>query len=151
MRTKGAKPIFLLAGKLIFSACFLLLFVQRVKDHKTNLIQFSLIDFVYDNGLGWLYYLLALAEISLAFLVFLTASKRARTLADISLVFYTSFMVAYLLALYSRHDCIDCNYMPGFMGEHLRITTTVLSLLFITYFVFLRNGKYSLDQENKSS
>ncbi|HEY0059414.1 MAG TPA: hypothetical protein VGB56_09770 [Flavisolibacter sp.] len=134
------RSIFILLGKLVFSICFLLLFIQRVGNHQTNLIQFSLIDFIYDNRMGWLYYILAAAEISLVFLVFLTAKKIARTIADIFLVFYTSFMAAYLLASYSKtKECFDCNYTPGFMGEHLRITIAVLGFLFLSYFLFLRN------------
>jgi hypothetical protein len=133
------RSIFLLLGKLVFSVCFLLLFIQRAGNHQTNFIQFSLIDFIYDNRLGWLYYILAAAEISLAFLVFLTANRIARIIADIFLVIYTSFMAAYLLSLYSKgQECLDCNYAPGFMGEHLRF----IALLFISYFVFLRNNKH---------
>lgn len=146
MKTKAVRSFFLLLGKLAFSVCFLLLFIQRVENHQTNLIQFSLIDFIYDNGLGWLYYILAAAEISLVLLVFFTANKIARTIADILLVFYTAFTAAYLLALYNNpQDCIECNYTPGFMGEHLRM----VSLLFISYFVFLRAGKQEEPRENK--
>lgn len=147
MNRAAIRTAFLLLGKLVFSLCFLFLFIHRAREHQTNLIQFSLIDFIYDNGLAWLYYILAAAELSLSLLIFFTANKTARTVADISLVFYTAFTAAYLLALYSNpQDCIECKYTPGFMGRHLRI----MALLFISYFVFLRTTGHKAVQANKA-
>src|SRR5215207_3360403 len=83
-----------------FSISFLLLLLKRVSDYQISFIKFSLVNFIYENKLSNLYYVLGTAELLLLSMIFFIHRHWAiKAIVDLALLVYISCIVAYYLVL----------------------------------------------------
>jgi|GEM_PF-5071965 len=136
----AGKKVWVRITQGIFLLGFLLLFINRIKGYPVSFIKFSDIDFIYNNGLGFLYYVSGAIELCLATLIFFLHKRYAKIIYDVLLFSYSAFIIAYYLVLRqeSGGSCIDCNYTTHFLGENLKGTAIVFFVLTLVYIFFLR-------------
>ncbi len=127
-------------GRLIITVSFGILLVKRLIYFPELFVKFQLIDFVSDNQLNWLFYLLGVCEASIMIGVLFITKTAIKILVDFCIVFYVIFHVSYFLMLKSSDACIECHYSLNLFHEGMKNTLVLLSILVLLYIFLIRDA-----------
>lgn len=134
----------ILPSKILIALGFILLFYHRVTELKTAYLKFALIDFIYENNLQFLFYVLTALEIIIAFGIFFVYKRYISVVVDIAFACYILFLGWHFMVLLKKSDsCIECNYTTHFYNENIKVTLFIILGMFILYALFVRGSRYS--------
>jgi hypothetical protein len=134
-----------LIAKIIVSAFFLLFLLNRLANLDSVYLKFSVIEFIYEHRLNFLFWILGFIEAALTCGLFFMKFKAVRIAVDILMCGYFIFFIPYYLQLLSLSgECIDCRYRVSLIGEDIKISFALLIFILIIYAFFIR-GSPKLD------
>lgn len=129
-------------AKIIVSAFFLLFLLNRLTNLNAGYLKFSMIEFIYDHHLGFLFWILGLIEVALTCSLFFMKYGPVRVVVDILTYGYFIFFIPYYLQLLDvPGGCIDCRYKVSLIGEDIKITFALLIFILIVYSFFIRGSR----------
>lgn len=136
----------ILLFSVIISVLFMFLFFRNVLDFDLNYYKFQVIDIVYENGIGKMFYILVAAQAFLSMGIFINRPVLLRKMYNLVFLLYTSFVIAFLIYFNQGYrGCSTCVYNYSFGGENYIFT------LLITFFLALLVGLIDYFKSNKKN
>jgi hypothetical protein len=137
---KAGKLDITLVAKIVVSGFFLLFLLNRFSNLDSVYLKFSLIEFIYEHRLNFLFWILGFIEAALACSLFFMKFRPVRIAVDILMFGYFAFFIPYYLKLLSLPgECIDCRYRVSMFEEDIKVSFALLIFILILYAFFIRD------------
>lgn len=122
--------------RFVIAVFFGFLFLRNLTDFYSLYFKFSLIDIIYKNNLGFLFYAIVAFQLFLSVFIFWVYNRFIKVIYETTFIIYTALVVSYLVYINSIFGgCIDCNYGTSYFNEDF-VTTIVISFMLIVFYFF---------------